>query len=89
LSEQEIAVLGKYAVWHPEIEESNACDPCSHCTPDNHPDSQPKSNVSTESDICDLCSGYPDDKPETVLAAKRTSDPCSHCHPCGSCGRDD
>jgi len=89
LSEQEVAVLDRYAVWHPEIKESNACDPCSHCNPDNHPDSQLKSVFLAGSEVCNLCSGYPDEKPEeAILAAKKTYDPCSHCTPCGSCGRE-
>ncbi|MFH1551443.1 MAG: hypothetical protein ABIC36_01015 [bacterium] len=38
------AILGRYAMWHPEIEERELCSPCQHCSggEDCHPCSAPE-----------------------------------------------
>ncbi len=29
-------ILGKYAMWHPEVEEKELCAPCNHCSGAEH-----------------------------------------------------
>ena len=36
IPEEDAAVLNKYAIWNPEVnqKDENLCHPCSHCSPD-------------------------------------------------------
>ncbi len=31
-----VAILGRYAMWHPEVEEKQLCAPCNHCVNAEH-----------------------------------------------------